>query len=74
MYYNFIFTGVFVFIYPYPGFIFTGVFAFVYLYYGFIPTVPSYQSVLCPKIAGRRGRDRMVVEFTITYEISAYHH
>ena len=23
---------------------------------------------------GPRGRDRMVVEFTTTYEISAYHH
>jgi hypothetical protein len=23
---------------------------------------------------GRRGRDRMVVGFTITYAISAYHH
>ena len=23
---------------------------------------------------GRRGRDRMVVEFTTTYAISAYHH
>ena len=26
------------------------------------------------KYWGRRGRDRMVVEFTITYAISAYHH
>ena len=25
-------------------------------------------------IDGRRGRDRMVVGFTTTYEISAYHH
>ena len=26
------------------------------------------------KLRGRRGRDRMVVEFTTTYAISAYHH
>jgi hypothetical protein len=25
-------------------------------------------------IRGRRGRDRMVVEFTISYAIGAYHH
>jgi len=26
------------------------------------------------KYRGRRGRDRMVVKFTTTYAISAYHH
>jgi hypothetical protein len=26
------------------------------------------------QIRGRRGRDRMVVGFTTTYAISAYHH
>jgi len=26
------------------------------------------------KLGGRRGRDRMVVGFTTTYAISAYHH
>ena len=28
----------------------------------------------CLKTLGRRGRDRMVVEFTTTYAIGAYHH
>jgi len=31
------------------------------------------QSIFIPK-GGRRGRDRMVVGFTTTYAISAYHH
>jgi hypothetical protein len=26
------------------------------------------------RLGGNRGRDRMVVEFAITYAISAYHH
>jgi hypothetical protein len=30
--------------------------------------------VLSEKISDRRGRDRMVVRFTTTYAISAYHH
>ena len=30
--------------------------------------------VMCKQIRGRRGRDRMVVGFTIIYAISAYHH
>jgi len=29
--------------------------------------------ILC-SAKGRRGRDRMVVQFTTTYAISAYHH
>jgi hypothetical protein len=32
------------------------------------------QSVLKKVFGGRRGRDRMVVGFTTTYVISAYHH
>jgi hypothetical protein len=31
-------------------------------------------NVVCPHHEGRRGRDRMVVRFTMTYAISAYHH
>jgi hypothetical protein len=31
-------------------------------------------NVVCPRHEGRRGRDRMVVRFTMTYAISAYHH
>jgi hypothetical protein len=31
-------------------------------------------SCLCLFKRGRRGDDRMVVEFTTTYAISAYHH
>ena len=33
-------------------------------------TVCSFANFL----GGRRGRDRMVVEFTTTYAISTYHH
>jgi hypothetical protein len=33
----------------------------------------STSSKYCP-LRGRRGRDRMVVGFAITYAISAYHH
>jgi hypothetical protein len=29
--------------------------------------------ILC-SARGRRGRDRMIVQFTTTYAISAYHH
>jgi len=36
---------------------------FIYIYF-----------VLYPDLRGRRGRDRMVVGFTTTYAISAYHH
>jgi len=32
------------------------------------------QSVLKKVVGGRHGRDRMVVGFTTTYAISAYHH
>ena len=32
-----------------------------------------YRHLMC-KTMGHRGRDRMVVGFTITYEINSYHH
>jgi hypothetical protein len=33
-----------------------------------------YDCIMYFKGRGSRGRDRMVVEFTTTYAISAYHH
>jgi len=43
-----------------------------------IPSTINYQFILnniqLPLSGGRRGRDRMVVGFTTTYAISAYHH
>ena len=35
---------------------------------------PIRALLIIPKGGGRRGRDRMVVGFTTTYAISAYHH
>jgi len=34
----------------------------------------KYSHLLTIYLRGRRGRDRMVVGFTTTYAISAYHH
>jgi hypothetical protein len=52
----------------------------LFLYFNLCPSVMldslscsfTYISFLFPR--GRRGRDRMVVGFTTTYAISAYHH
>jgi len=39
------------------------------LYYHYFPLIFSYNLG-----EGGRGRDRMIVGYTTTYEISAYHH
>ena len=49
----------------------------LYILYLFIGHLKKYiysSPLLIRQLVGRRGRDHMVVGFTTTYAISAYHH